>query len=107
VAEYVAIGGEDDIDEGTIRDYVVNGRQIAVARCEGTLYAIDAICSHAHAYLSEGEIDTDFCVVECPLHGARFSLATGKVRALPATEPIQTFPLRVTDGIIEVAIGDA
>jgi 3-phenylpropionate/trans-cinnamate dioxygenase ferredoxin subunit len=104
VAEYIPVTSAGDIVEGSIRGFVVGDKEIAIARCEGELYAVDAICSHQYAYLPEGEVDTDLCVIECPLHGASFSLRTGRVRALPATEPIKTYPVRVTDEVIEVAI---
>ncbi len=104
MAQYVVVARDEEIGEGEIRAFDIGGLEIAVARCDGELYAVTNICSHAHAYLAEGELDTDDCTVECPLHGARFDLATGRVRALPATEPIDTYPLRVVDGQIEVAL---
>lgn len=106
MAEYVAVAAADDIAEGMIQAYDVGDQELAIARCDGELYAITNICSHAHAYLSEGEVDTDECVIECPLHGARFDLATGRVRALPATEPITTFPVRVVNGMVEVQVNE-
>jgi nitrite reductase/ring-hydroxylating ferredoxin subunit len=102
--EFIPITTVDQIPEGTIRGFVVGGKQIAVACCDGEFYAIDEICTHAHAYLSEGEVDPDDCTIECPLHGARFALATGRVRALPATEPVNTYPLEIRDGQIAVAV---
>lgn len=41
----------------------------------------------------------------CPLHGARFELATGKCLGA-AYRDLRVFPLRITDGMIEVAIPD-
>jgi 3-phenylpropionate/trans-cinnamate dioxygenase ferredoxin component len=35
--------------------------------------------------------------VECPQHGSRFDLRTGKVTGLPAVIPARTFPI-VVDG---------
>ena len=66
--------------------------------------AMDDVCSHAHAYLSEGEIDEDDLTVECPRHGSMFELETGKPRALPATLPVRTYPVKVEgdDILIEV-----
>jgi nitrite reductase/ring-hydroxylating ferredoxin subunit len=104
MAEYVAVAAEDEIPDGTIRSFDVGAVEVAVAHCAGEWYAVDNICSHAHAYLAEGELDTDDCLIECPLHGARFDLATGRVRSLPATEPIATYPVRVIDGRVEVAV---
>ena len=104
MAEFVPVAGVDDIAEGTVQSFVVGDEEVAVARCDGGFYAFTNICSHAHAYLAEGEVDTDECVIECPLHGARFDLETGRVRALPATEPIRTFPVRIVDGQLAVAV---
>ena len=102
--EFIPVTTVDEIPEGEIRGFVVAGKQIAIACCEGEFFAIDEICSHAHAYLSEGDVDTDDCTIGCPLHGARFALSTGRVRALPATEPIATYPLQIVDGQIAVAV---
>jgi 3-phenylpropionate/trans-cinnamate dioxygenase ferredoxin component len=66
--------------------------------------AIDAICSHAKYYLDEGEVDVDFETIECPKHGSTFDLNSGKPRTLPATQPVEVFPV-TTDGddvLIEV-----
>ncbi len=79
--------------------------EIAVARCDGEVYAFSNICTHALAFLSEGDLDTDDCTIECPLHGARFDITTGKVRSLPATIPLPTYDVRIVDGQIEVAVG--
>jgi 3-phenylpropionate/trans-cinnamate dioxygenase ferredoxin component len=52
--------------------------------------------------LSEGEVAN--CHVECALHGSRFDLRTGKPDALPATEPIATFPVRIDNGDVYVDV---
>ena len=66
---------------------------VAIARHEDEVFAVENICSHAAVALSEGEVDD--CTVECWLHGSRFDLRTGKPTGLPATEPIATFPVEV------------
>jgi 3-phenylpropionate/trans-cinnamate dioxygenase ferredoxin component len=43
-------------------------------------------------------------VVVCPRHGSRFDLRTGRPLTLPAWEPVETFPVRVVDGIVRVDI---
>jgi 3-phenylpropionate/trans-cinnamate dioxygenase ferredoxin component len=104
MAEYVAIAPVEQLKEGTMQSFEVGGTEIAVARCEGEIYAFSNICTHALAYLSEGDLDTDDCTVECPLHGARFDITTGQVRSLPATTPLPVYAVEIIDGQIHVAI---
>lgn len=83
----------------------MDGREIAVVNLgEDGWRAIDALCSHEHAYLDEGEVDVDLCTIECPKHGSTFDLATGNPKTLPAVRPVTVYPV-TTDGddiLIEV-----
>lgn len=87
-----------------MRAFEHDGREIAIYNCAGQLYATDAICTHEYANLSEGWLDIDDCSIECPLHGARYDIATGHVLALPAVQPLQIFEVRVEDGEVLVGI---
>ena len=40
----------------------------------------------------------------CPLHGASFDIRDGRVLGPPALVPLATHPVRVTDGMVEVAL---
>jgi len=66
---------------------------------DGNFYALNDTCTHEEFSLSEGELwEMD---VECPQHGSRFNLVTGKVTAvIPAT----TYPVTLEgdDVFIEV-----
>ncbi|GAB3364484.1 bifunctional 3-phenylpropionate/cinnamic acid dioxygenase ferredoxin subunit [Modestobacter lapidis] len=75
---------------------------VAVFNDEGRFYALSDTCSHATASLAEGEVKD--CQVECPLHWARFDLATGKPRSLPALFPVQTYEVTVTNGNVYVSV---
>ena len=79
------------------RVFTVDGRRIAVFLVEGTFYALDDRCSHATASLAEGDIDSDELCVECPRHGARFDLRSGKALSAPAYSPVQRYPVVVED----------
>lgn len=90
------VGKTTDIPEGEARRFVVNRIEIAVANLgNGTFLAVDDICSHAEASLSEGEVDVDMETIECPRHGSTFDLRTGQPKTLPATLPIVSFPVKV------------
>lgn len=102
MAEFVKIASVADIPANEVRAFEYNDRQIAIYNCNGTLYATNNICTHQYAELHEGFFDTDDCVIECPLHGARFSIETGAVLALPAYQPLETYDIQVVDGDILV-----
>ena len=56
---------------------------------DGNFYALNDTCTHEEFSLSEGELwDMD---VECPQHGSRFNLVTGKVTGLPAVIAATTY----------------
>ncbi len=101
------VGKTSDIPEGEARRFVVDRVEIAVANVgDGTFLAVDDICSHAEASLSEGEVDVDDETIECPRHGSTFDLRTGKPRSLPATLPVPTFPVKVEGDAILIELQD-
>lgn len=79
----------------------VDGSDVAVFKVAGRCYALADVCSHDGGELASGELDGD--VIVCPRHGARFCLASGRVLSAPAYEDIDSYPVRVVDGRIEVA----
>jgi 3-phenylpropionate/trans-cinnamate dioxygenase ferredoxin subunit len=93
----------EDLPPGEVRRLEVEP-PIAVFNVEGVLYAIDDTCTHAKASLSDGDVDPDKCIVECPFHIAQFDLRTGKARA-PASKPVRTHTVEIRDGVITVLVG--
>ena len=95
----------DAVPPGEARRFPVDGRLVAVVNLgEEGFRAVDAICSHAHSFLDEGEVDPDFETIECPKHGSTFDLNSGKPRSLPATEPVDTFPVTTEDHDIYIEV---
>ena len=95
----------DDVPAGEARRFAVDGRLVAVVNLgdEG-FRAVDAICSHEHYYLDEGEVDVDLETIECPKHGSTFDLDTGAARTLPAITPVDVFPVTVTDDNVLIEV---
>jgi 3-phenylpropionate/trans-cinnamate dioxygenase ferredoxin subunit len=92
-----------ELKESSLKRVEANGIPICLARLEdGEVFAISDICSHEEVELSDGNLDED--VVECPAHGSCFSVRTGEVAGLPASEPVATYPVTVEDGEIFVEI---
>jgi 3-phenylpropionate/trans-cinnamate dioxygenase ferredoxin subunit len=103
----VRICAVEDVPVGEARRFELDHRPFAVVNLgEEGFRVVDAICSHAHYFLDEGEVDVDFETVECPKHGSTFDLNTGKPRTLPATQPIEVFPVKVENDDVMIEVPD-
>jgi 3-phenylpropionate/trans-cinnamate dioxygenase ferredoxin subunit len=103
----VKVCAATDVPEGEARRFQVEGRIVAVANlgAEG-FRAVNAICSHAHYFLDEGEVDVDDQSIECPKHGSTFDLNTGSPRTLPATLPVEAYPTQTNGDDILIEVTD-
>ena len=77
MGRFVEIGTSGDLAEGTMKEVMVQGRKILLAKIGGSYYAADNRCSHMGASLSEGKLEG--FVVTCPRHGSQFDLRDGHV----------------------------
>jgi 3-phenylpropionate/trans-cinnamate dioxygenase ferredoxin component len=97
----VATTAEVPVD--SLKRVIADSREICLAHAEdGNFYAIGDVCTHEEFLLSQGELfGMD---VECPQHGSRFNLVTGKVTGLPAVLAAKTYPVTVegSDVFVEV-----
>lgn len=100
MSDWIDIAAAADMAPGSHRTADVEGTAIAVFNVDGTYYAIEDLCSHAAATLSQGRVEG--CEIVCPRHGARFSLISGAALSPPAWEPIATLRVRVVDGRVQV-----
>ena len=94
----------EDLPPGAKRVVTWEDLEIGVFNCAGDILAIEDRCSHDDGDLAAGELDQETCTVECPRHGSRFDLRTGKPLTLPAYVPVDTFPVLVEDGVIRVEV---
>ena len=83
------------------------GAYVGVYNCGGQLYAIEDRCSHDDGPLCEGEWDESTCTVVCPRHGSAFDLQTGQPLSLPAYVPVETYPVKIVDGVVRVELPDS
>ena len=94
-----------DVPPGEARRFSLDGREVAVVNLgEAGFRALDAICSHAHYYLDEGEVDIDLETIECPKHGSTFDLNTGSPKTLPATQPVDTFAVTIDGDDVKIEV---
>ena len=94
----------DELPPGERKLVEFDDLEIGVFNCGGTLLAIEDRCSHDDGDLVQGEFDEETCTVECPRHGSRFDLRTGKPLTLPAYVPVDTFGVSVEDGVIKLEV---
>jgi len=102
---WVALCAADDVEPGSIwQGRLANGHKLAIYNVGGTVYVTDDACTHGEASLSEdGTLDGP--IVECGFHNGRFDVRTGKPCAMPCTEPLRCWPVRIIDG--NVCVNDA
>jgi 3-phenylpropionate/trans-cinnamate dioxygenase ferredoxin subunit len=104
MAELIDICPVDELPAGAMRLVEWEDLEIGVFNCAGVLYAIEDRCSHDDGNLVDGELDEDDCTIECPRHGSKFDLRTGKPVNLPAYVPVDTFPVSVENGVIKIEV---
>ena len=96
------VGNAADFDNEDVEQRWVGNLAVAIYKAEGQFYATQDVCTHEHAYLSDGVVVD--CVVECPFHQGRFDVRTGKALGAPVIVPLKTYPMQVVDGRIYVNI---
>jgi nitrite reductase/ring-hydroxylating ferredoxin subunit len=92
----------NSIEEDAVIGVEIAGRNVALYRVGGSVYATDNVCTHAYALLSDGYVE-DGCI-ECPLHQGRFEIATGKGQGAPITVDLETFNVKQEDGWVLVEV---
>ncbi len=102
MAAFIRVAKASEIPTETGKLVEVGGKQIALFQVDGLYYALDNTCTHRGGPLSEGE--TQGKAVQCPWHGAQFSLETGEALAPPATVGVSCYPVRQQGDDIEIEI---
>lgn len=99
---YTPIIAEKDFPESGKYTAIVQGWHILIVKLDdGSYHAINDRCPHAASHLSTGRLRRG--TIMCPLHGARFDLASGACigGAYPA---LRLFPIRLHAGMITLAL---
>jgi nitrite reductase/ring-hydroxylating ferredoxin subunit len=102
MAAFVKVATQDELSPGQGKLVQVNQKRIALFNIGGRYYAIDDVCPHRGAPLSEGEVEGE--AVVCPWHGAIFDLPTGEVKRAPAQVGVAAYEVGLEDGEISIAV---
>jgi len=99
---FVRAARKDEIPTGSIREFQVDGKTLAIANVDGTFMAIDNTCLHRGGPLAQGVLSGK--VVTCPWHAWQYDMATGKLVNNPAAG-VLCYPLEVRGEDIWAELG--
>ena len=101
-AEWHDVAARDQLDPDFPMGVEVEGQSVGLFLLDDQVHALDDICPHAFAMLSQGFQENG--QIECPLHAARFDIATGKCLNEIGQRDIRCFPVKVEGGRVSVRI---
>lgn len=101
-AEWHDVAARDQLDPDFPMGVEVAGQSVGLFLLDDQVHALDDICPHAFAMLSQGFQENG--QIECPLHAARFDIATGKCLNEIGERDIRCFPVKVEGGRVSVRI---
>jgi 3-phenylpropionate/trans-cinnamate dioxygenase ferredoxin subunit len=94
----------EELPPGSMKLVHAGSVMLGVFNVDGEVYAIEDRCSHDDGPLVEGDWEPEDAVVICPRHGSRFDIRSGRALTLPAYLPVETFAVRVEDGMVKVTV---
>lgn len=100
MGEWIEVADKNEIND--VLDFEYKGQEIVVIKLKEKFYALDNVCSHEYARLSEGELWDNW--IYCPKHGSCFDVCSGDVKGFPATEGVKTFPVKIEDNKVYIQL---
>lgn len=104
MAQWIEACAAGGIDEEDVMRFDYDGKIFAIYRSpDDKYYATDGICTHEHAFLTEGLVMDN--IIECPKHNGRFDYRTGAAKGAPVCVNLKTYPVKVEAGKVLIDIG--
>jgi nitrite reductase/ring-hydroxylating ferredoxin subunit len=108
--DYVRVASVADVGMGMILPVEAAGIKLLLTQVGGQFYAAQRKCPHLGFNLCRGAIEGR--AVVCPLHKAKFDLATGEIERDPkllfiqmkAKSKLKTYPVKLLDNDIFVGV---
>jgi len=102
MSEFVTVAKTTDLKSGERTVVDVKDHYVAIFNVGGNFYAIEDVCTHDNGPLAEGDLyDHE---IECPRHGARFDIRTGKVLSMPAITDVPRYEVRIEGEDVQIRI---
>ena len=99
---FVRAARKSEVAPGSICEFHVGDKSVAIANVAGKFCAISGICAHQAGPLGEGELEGQ--VVTCPWHAWQYDVTTGKVVQSPSLG-VDSYPVEVRGDDIFVDVG--
>jgi len=100
---FIEVTKVDEVPPGSATVVDVKGVEVALINSGGEFHAIGNECTHAGGPLGEGDL-VEENQIECPLHGSVFDITTGEPVVGPADEPVPVYAVKVTNGVVSIAV---
>lgn len=91
-----------DLNEDEPKAIEIDNKKIGLFQIDSNFFAIENVCPHAFALLTEGFIEGS--TVECPLHEAIFDIPTGQLESGPGCRNLCTYPVRVENDDLQIQL---
>jgi len=116
MSDKIEVGRSGELEDGTMKEVLVRGREFLLARISDRYFAANNRCPHMGGKLSQGKLEGT--VVTCPRHGSQFDLSDGQVvrwlkgsglvsmvgKALKSPRQLTTYNVKVEDDKILIEI---
>ncbi len=100
--EWHDVAAREQLDSDFPLGVEIQGHNVGIYLQGDQVHALQDICPHAYALLSQGFQENG--VIECPLHGARFEIGTGKCLNEIGQHDIRCLPVKVENGRVAIRI---
>ena len=100
--EWHDVAARDQLDPDFPLGVDINGQKIGLYVIDDQVHAVEDVCPHAYALLSQGFVENGR--IECPLHGAQFEISTGKCQTEIGGRDLSCFAVRVQEGRVSIRI---
>ena len=104
MGEFQTVCKVHEVKQGEGKTISLGNKLIALFCVDGQHYAIDDVCPHMGASLSDGYLENG--IVTCPWHAWRFRLADGAWADCPKVK-IGCYPVRVEGDSILIQVEQA
>ncbi len=100
----LTVAKTSELADGEMKQVSAEGKEILLARVNGSFHAVGAYCTHYGAPLGEGVLNGERLV--CPWHHACFNITTGDLQEPPALDSLPHYEVKIENDQVIVRVAD-